>query len=386
MSTNETDRRRGDHGHYVDHAWLAQSTEEVLEPDLPIVDPHHHFWDRRPDNSLYLFPEFLEDIRASGHKIRGTVFVDCTSMYRAAGDPRFACVGEVEFVNGIAAMSASGGYGSLRAGSGIVGGVDLMVGAQAGDVLRACIDRAPDRFRGIRQLTAWDAHPDVNLLDFTTPRMLADPGFREGFAQLSPLGLSFDAFLYHPQMPELIDLVDAFPDTSVIVNHFGARAGLGPYAENPNETFRQWAARMGELARRPNVSLKLGGIGMRLAGFGFHDRDAPPTSQQLADAWHPAFETCMEAFGPDRLMFESNYPVDKSLCTYRAVWNTFKRLAGSLSTTEKGKLFAGTAVRVYRLPEELALATDGADPVVMGLPSVSTVKTSDPSANGTGGK
>jgi L-fuconolactonase len=374
MSTSENGRRRGDHGHYVDHVWLAQSKEEVLEPGIPIVDPHHHFWDRRPENSLYLFPEFLEDIRDSGHQIRGTVFVDCTSMYRAQGDRQYACIGEVEFVNGIAAMSASGGYGALRAGAGIVGGVDLMGGAAAGEVLQACIDRAPDRFRGIRQLTAWDAHPDVNLLDFTTPLMLSDRKFREGFAQLAPLGLSFDAFLYHPQMPELIDLVDAFPDTTIIINHFGARAGLGPYAQNRDETFHHWAAHMRELAKRPNVSLKLGGIGMRLAGFGFHDRDEPPTSQQLADAWRPAFETCMEAFGPDRLMFESNYPVDKSLCTYRVVWNTFKRLAASLSAAEKGKLFAGTAIRVYRLPGELALPQGGTPPVSIGLPSVATVK------------
>jgi L-fuconolactonase len=363
-------RRRGDHGHYVDHVWLALSQEEVLEPDLPIVDPHHHLWDRRPENSLYLFPEFLDDIQRSGHQVRGTVFVDCTSMYRAEGERRFACVGEVEFVNGVAAMSASGGYGALRACAGIVGGVDLAEGASARDVLEACIERAPDRFRGIRQLTAWDSHPDVNMLDFTTPLMLSDRTFREGFAQLAPLGLTFDAFLYHPQMPELIDLVDSFPDTTVIINHFGARAGLGPYADKPDETFRVWAGHMRELAKRPNVYVKLGGIGMRLAGFGYHDRDAPPTSKQLADVWRPAFETCIAAFGPDRAMFESNYPVDKSLCTYRTVWNTFKRLARDFSSIEKEKLFSGTAVRVYRLPVELSMPMTKMSPVAVGLPSV----------------
>ncbi|MDO8704415.1 MAG: amidohydrolase family protein [Sulfuricaulis sp.] len=340
--------------HFVDEAWLALRGEDVLEPDVPIVDPHHHLWDRRP-HSLYLLPELLKDINDSGHHVRGTVFAECTSMYRADGDPRLACIGQVEFVNGIGAMSASGVYGAVRACAGIVGKVDLTEGASVVEVLQECIRRAPDRFRGIRQMAAWDASPQVSsLVRPPPPNLLEHPGFRAGFAQLAPLGLSFDAWVYHPQLGQLIALADEFPATSIILNHMGGRAALGPYAARREEVFQEWRQSMRELARRPNVTVKLGGIGMRLGGFDFHDRDLPPTSRELAQAWRPSFETCVEAFGPERSMFESNFPVDKSACTYRVMWNTFKRLAQDYSASEKASLFAGTAVRVYRLPQALA--------------------------------
>lgn len=338
--------------HYVDDAWLALRTEEVIEPARPIVDPHHHLWDR-PHNT-YLLPHLLQDI-VSGHNVRGTVFVDCSSMYRAEGDPRFASVGEVEFINGIAATSASGYYGPVRACAGIVGKVDLTMGAFAREVLQACVARAPDRFRGIRHMAAWDASPEVSaLLRPPPPDMMLDARFREGFAQLAPLGLSFDAWCYHPQLPQLIDLVDAFPDTVVIVNHMGGRAALGPYAGRQDEVFRDWKASMQALAQRPNVRVKLGGIGMRLGGFDFFDRELPPTSAELADTWQPYVQTCIEAFGSERAMFESNFPVDKSCCSYRVLWNAFKRMAAGCSDDEKASLFAGAAITAYRLPGSLA--------------------------------
>ncbi len=353
-STNAKVLRGAAPHHFVDDEWLALRTEPVLEPDLPIFDPHHHLWDRRP-HSLYLLPELLKDIADSGHLIRGTAFVECTSMYRTDGDPRFACLGQIEFVNGIGAMSASGVYGAVRACAGIIGKVDLIEGESAAEVLQACISRAPDRFRGIRQMAAWDASPEVStLVRPPPPNLLADPGFRRGFAQLAPLNLSFDAWVYHPQLNQLIDLVDAFPKTSVVLNHMGGRAALGPYAGKRDLVFQEWSHSIRELAARPNVTVKLGGIGMRLGGFDFHDRDQPPTSQELADAWRPLFEVCVEAFGPGRAMFESNFPVDKSCCSYRVMWNTFKRLARNFSPDEKKALFASNAVRVYRLPPELA--------------------------------
>lgn len=339
--------------HLWDDDWLALRTEDVIEPELPIIDAHHHFWQRKDP---YFAPQLLEDVR-SGHMVRGTVYMECTSMYRAGGDPRFASVGEVEFVNGIAASFASGFYGEVRLCAGIVGRVDLTMGALAGEVLKACISRAPDRFRGIRHMAGWDADPEVNMLMRPPPRdLMLETAFREGFAALGPLGLSFDAHCYHPQIPQLIDLVDAFPDTRIIVDHLGGLVRHGPYADDLDLTFRTWKAGVEELAERPNVFMKIGGMAMRGMGFDFIDRELPPTSEELAAAWKPFVETCIDAFGPSRAMFESNFPVDKASVSYRVLWNTYKRIVADYSDSEKSELFAGTAIRAYRLPAELGVA------------------------------
>jgi L-fuconolactonase len=254
-------------------------------------------------------------------------------------------------------MSASGVYGPVRVAAGIVGKVDLRLGSFAQEVLEACVARAPERFRGIRHMAAWDASPEVSSLLRPPPKdLLLDPAFREGYAVLGRMGLSFDAWMYHPQLPQLVDLIDAVPDTPVVLNHLGGRAGLGPYAGRGDEVFKAWKASIEALAERPNVTVKLGGIGMRLGGFDFHERPLPPSSKELAQAWGPYVQTCIEAFGPPRAMFESNFPVDKSCCTYRVMWNTFKRMAEGFSESEKADLFAGSAVRAYRLPAELAQA------------------------------
>jgi L-fuconolactonase len=338
---------------YVDEGWLALRTEEALDPQLPIVDAHHHFWRRA---TPYFVPELLADL-ACGHHLRGTVYIECSTMYRADGDPRFASVGEVEYVNGIGAEFASGCHGQVRACSGIVGRVDLSQGAAARDVLEAMLARAPERLRGIRQMAAWDASPDVNVLKRPPPPdLLLDPRFRQGFRHLGALGLSFDAWLYHPQLPQLIDLVDAFPDTVVIVDHVGGPVLTGPYAEHHDDAVARWRQSIRELARRPNVMVKIGGLNSRLHGSDFMDRELPPTSEELAQAWRPYVETCIEAFGSRRAMFESNFPVDKCGCSARVLWNTFKRLAAGCSKDERADLFAGTAVRTYRLPDALRRA------------------------------
>lgn len=335
---------------YVDDEWLAQRTEEVLDPTRPIVDAHHHLWDR---SGPYLEPQLAQDLRC-GHDIRGTVYVECSFMYRADGDPRFASVGEVEYVNGVAAIFASGRHGPRRACAGIVGKVDLTLGAFAEEVLHACMARAPDRFRGVRQMAAWDASPEVNLLMRPPPKdLMLDRRFREGFAKLSPLGLSFDAWVYHPQLPQLTDLVDEFPDTRVIVDHVGGLVATGPYASRKDECFREWQASLRALAQRPNVFVKIGGMNSRMHGGDFIDRKLPPTSEELAEAWQPYVHTCIEIFGPQRCMFESNFPPDKCGVSARVLWNAFKRLAAGCSESEKADLFAGNAIRLYRLPPEL---------------------------------
>jgi predicted TIM-barrel fold metal-dependent hydrolase len=330
--------------------WLALHEEEILDPARRIVDPHHHLWDR--GGQRYLIEEITSDI-ASGHNVVATVYVEARSMYRAQGPDAFRPVGEVEFANGAAAMSASGGYGPAAVCAGIVGHVNLLLGEGARDVLEAEISAGQGRFRGIRHSSAWDADPDVAHMYATRPRgLLLDPTFRKGFACLAPLGLSFDAWLFHPQIGELTDLARAFPDTRIVLDHCGGPAGIGVYANRRDEIFVTWKDSILQIAKCPNVAVKLGGLAMCLLGFDFHRRPVPPSSQELAAAWRPYIETCIEAFGPQRCMFESNFPPDKGQCSYPVVFNAFKRIAASCSETEKTALFSRTAMDVYRLKLE----------------------------------
>ena len=327
--------------------WLARGREEILEPDLPIVDPHHHLWDR--PGWRYLFDDLLADI-GSGHKIVATVFCEARAMRRADGPEEMRVVGETEFVNGVAAISASGLYGPTRIAAGIVGHVDLRLGARAKPVLEAQIRAGGGRFRGIRHIGSWSDVPGLMNPGHPAPRRLfGDKTFREGFALLAPLGLSFDAWLYHPQVDDVTDLARAFPDTKIVMNHVGGPLGIGPYRGRRDEIFAEWKRSMLELAKCPNVSVKLGGLGMRFGGFDFFQQPEPPSSRQLADAWRPYLETCIEAFGPGRGMFESNFPVDKGSCSYPAVWNAFKRVAAGATAEVKADLFSRTAAKFYRL-------------------------------------
>jgi predicted TIM-barrel fold metal-dependent hydrolase len=327
--------------------WLAQHTEEIIDPQRPIVDPHHHLWDR--GGLRYMIEEMAEDI-ASGHNIVATVYVDCRSMYRAGGPEAFRPVGEVEFANGVAAMAASGGYGKALICAGIVSHVNLLLGDGAKPVLEAEITAGNGRYRGIRHSSAWDAETDVASMYATRPQgLLLDSTFRKGFACLAPLGLSFDAWLFHPQLSEFTDLARAFPETRIVLDHCGGPVGLGRFAGHREDTFTAWKASILEVAKCPNVNVKLGGLAMRLLGFDFHERPTPPTSEQAATAWRPYIETCIEAFGPERCMFESNFPPDKGQCSYQVIFNAFKRIAAQYSEAEKTALFSKTAADVYRL-------------------------------------
>ena len=271
-------------------------------------------------------------------------------MVRATGPEELRPVGETEFVNGVAAMSASGIYGKTKVCAGIVGHADLTLGSRVEPVLAAHIRAGGDRFRGIRHITAWDGDDSIRNPAYSPPPgLLADKAFREGFAVLARLGLSFDAWLYHPQINELTDLARAFPRAKIVLNHVGGPIGIGPYAGKRKEVFAAWAASIEALAACPNVCVKVGGLGMRMGGFGFHEKAEPPSSETLAAAWRPYVETCIEAFGPSRCMFESNFPVDKGSYSYPVFWNACKLLAKAASHGEKADLFAGTAARFYRL-------------------------------------
>ena len=331
-------------------AWLAKRPPETaLESDLPIIDPHHHLWDT-PQRGSYFLPDLLADI-GGGHNIVSTVYLECQSMYRKHGPAEMAPVGEVEFVNGVAAMSASGAYGPCRVAEGIVGYADLRAGARVREVLQAEIAAGGGRFRGIRQGVAWDADETVGKFASRAvpPHLVRDLVFREGFAQLAPLGLSFESWQYHPQLSDAIDLARAFPDTTIILNHVGGVLGVGPYSGRRSEILSTWQKNIKDLATCPNVNVKLGGVGMTSFGFEFHEREVPPTSDDLASAWRQYIEPCIEAFGINRCMFESNFPPDKQSGGYTELWNAFKRITTGASATEKTALYSGTAARVYRL-------------------------------------
>ena len=324
-------------------------TEEIIEPDLPICDPHHHLWDF--PNGRYLLDELLADL-GSGHKIESTVFVECGAMYSADASRLMSPVGETEFVNGVAAMSASGRYGPVRACAGIVGFADL-THADVGEALAAHIRAGGGRFRGIRHTGAWDPSDDVrNGHTNPPPGLYGREDFRRGFAQLAPNGLSFEAWQFHPQLPEVADLAAAFPETTIVLDHVGGVLGIGPYAGRRDEEFARWKRDMALVAQHENVVVKLGGLGMAICGFEFHKREALPSSAELAEAWRPYVETCIELFGPRRAMFESNFPVDRVSCDYATLWNALKRLAAGASADEKALLFRDVARSTYRLDEE----------------------------------
>lgn len=331
--------------------WLQSIVEEALEPELPICDPHHHLWEFRHERVAhrYLLNDILADVNA-GHNIVSTVFIECGAMYRANGPEHLRVVGETEFVNGIAAMSASGLYGPCRIAAGIVGTANLKLGSAVGEVLDAHIRSGGGRFRGIRHQATWDASDEVgNGRNVTAPHLFLDPAFREGFAELAQRGLSFEAWCYHHQIPEVTGLARAFPDTTIVLNHFGGPLGIGPYAGRRDAVFSQWKRDISELATCGNVVAKLGGINMELNGFGWHEQAAPPGSEALMQATRPYYEHTIEAFGPERCMFESNFPVDMVSCGYTVLWNSFKRLTAGYSAGNKAKLFHDTAARVYRL-------------------------------------
>ena len=321
--------------------------EDILEPDLEICDPHHHLWDF--PNSVYLLPQLLADL-TSGHKVESTVFVECGAFYRASGPEGMRFVGETEFVGGQAAMAASGRYGPILACEGIVGRADLTGGAAVGEVLDAHIRAGMGRFKGIRHAGAYDPSPDIRRSHTAPPpNLYGRADFREGFAELGRRGLSFEAWQYHPQLGEVAALADAFPDTAILLNHVGGPLGIGPYADRRDEVFAVWKTGIEDLAKRPNVWVKLGGLGMTTLGFGFHHRDPRPGSAELADVWRPYLETCLAAFGVGRGMFESNFPVDGASCDYATLWNALKRVAAGCSPDEKAALFRDNARRFYRL-------------------------------------
>jgi predicted TIM-barrel fold metal-dependent hydrolase len=310
--------------------------EEILEPELLICDPHHHLWDR-PD-SRYMTEELIADT-SSGHRVAQTVFIECRSGYRTDGPPGFRPVGETNFV--VAAEP-----GDLIAG--IVGFADLRI-PEIDQVLAAHVEAGNGRFRGIRHSNAWDASPDVSPTGRAPAGLLGDVAFRSGFTALGRAGLSFDAWMYHPQIIELVDLARTHPEVPIVLDHLGAPIGIGPYSGRRDEVLQAWRSAMQGLATCPNVVVKLGGIGMPVFGMDWHTRPDGASSEELAATWGGEIRWCIEQFGVGRCMFESNFPVDRASCSYPVLWNAFKRIVADASPAEKAALFHDTATSFYRL-------------------------------------
>jgi L-fuconolactonase len=331
--------------------WLPLVHEEVVEPDLVIVDPHHHLWNY-PDRLGYQPRYLLDELQAdtgSGHRVEQTVFVECDWAYRADGPEHLRCVGETEFVAAVASASERTKGARIAA---IVSSCDLTLDRSLlADVLDAHETAGAGLFRGIRHRLANDptgsAH--TSRAQAPNPDLMGLDSFRRGVGELGRRGHSFEAWVYHPQLPELVEFARSVPDTVVILNHIGAPLGIGSWADRHDEVLADWRASLAALSACENVVVKLGGIGMPIYGMGWEQRDRPATSEEIVAAWGEPIRFIIERFGPSRCMFESNFPVDKVSCSYRVLWNAFKKMTADLDAGDRSMLFAGTARRVYRL-------------------------------------
>ncbi|MBF9032658.1 amidohydrolase family protein [Rhodobacterales bacterium HKCCE2091] len=328
---------------------LEGRDEPILEPDLPILDSHIHLFDL-PGNR-YMLEDYLADANA-GHNIVGSIYCETQAFSRPDGPEHLRPLGEVEFANGVAAMCASGVYGSCKVAHGIIGHANLTLGSVVGELLDRCMEAAPDRFRGIRHVAVEppDDRAYKYIMTFRPPRgVLETPGYPLGLAELEKRNLVFDAAVWHPTVPRLIELVDQFPNLTFVLNHMACAVGVDMSDTEKAELFTTWSTNLREIAKRPNVVCKTGGLGMPFWGFGFEEREDPVGSGELAAAWRPFLETAIEAFGADRCMMESNFPPDGRSGGFVPTWNAYKILTANASDDEKAALYHGTAARVYDL-------------------------------------
>jgi L-fuconolactonase len=329
--------------------WLALTTETPLEPEIPICDPHHHFWEYRPEPAAYqryLLQELADDIN-SGHNVRSTVFVEARSNYRADGPEEMRSVGEVEFVESLATAGATGQYGPGRPAAAIIGRADLKLGDRVTPVLEALQAASPNRFRGIRHSVGWDPHPEVENREIEG--CLTNEGYQAGARALSSMGLCLETSMYFPQMPELVEFAKGVPDLTIVLNHLGGLMRVGPYGNRDDEVMETWRSGIDAVAECPNIIMKLGGIGMPRIGFDWHTRAKPVGSEEMAQSIAPFMNHSIEKFGSNRCMFESNFPVDKVSFSYNVMYNAFKRVSQGYSASERADLFHDTAARVYRI-------------------------------------
>ncbi len=326
--------------------WLAQVEEDIIEPGLPIIDPHHYLW-RHPGLDPYLI-ENLWDDTSSGHNVVKTVFVECFAQYRQDGPEQERSLGETEFVRQQAEASDKDPKKATIAG--IVGHVDLSIGESLQALLQQHIELAGGRFRGIRDAGARAEHPEIMQI---AGRAAVDhyqrKSFREGVRLLGKMGLTYDTWHYHYQNRDFLDLAQACPETMMVLDHFGTPLGVGPYASQKDAIFEQWKKDIADIAKCPNVVAKIGGLAMPDNGFGWHERETPPTSDDFFEAQRDYYLHTIECFGPDRCLMESNFPVDRFSISYHVLYNGLKKIVADFSETEKLAMFHDTSARVYSL-------------------------------------
>ena len=332
--------------------WLSLRTEAAMDPKQQIIDPHHHLWNR--NDSTYLANELLADTGGT-HNVTHTVFVECRSKWDRDADAHLAPVGETRFVAGEAAEMAERDGAVIGA---IVSHADLMLGEQVEEVLAAHEKAGAGLFRGIRHATPWDEDPQAhNAHTGATQHMMQTDGFINGARTLAEMGFSFDSWLYHHQIPELVELAHAVPELSIVLDHLGGRLGVGSYATRRAEVVAQWKQAMSAAAECSNIVLKVGGIGMdNTFGTGWSDFHKPPSSEQVADYWSDDVRWSIDTFGPSRCMFESNFPVDRQSLPYAVLWNAMQIMAADYSAEEQADLFVNTAAATYRIDLEAASA------------------------------
>jgi len=331
--------------------WLALTTEETLEPEIAICDPHHHFWVHRPepvDYQQYLLPDLAADVN-SGHNVRSTVFIEVHCEYRTDGPEEMRPVGEVEYVQTIADASAAGDHGPTKAAAAIIGHADLKLGEGVRPVLEAMRAASPNRFRGVRHSVGWDESPE--LANRETKGALGTESYRAGAKVLAGMGLILENSLYFHQAAELADFARALPELTIVLNHIGGLVRVGPYANRDEYVLPEWRKGIELMAKAPNIVMKLGGVGQTRFAYGWDERETPIGSAELAETLGPLMNHCIQMFGPERCMFESNYPVDKISYSYNVLYNAFKRLSKDYSATERANLFHDTAARVYNISD-----------------------------------
>ena len=331
-----------------------QADESPIDAERVVVDPHHHLWDHSnspavaPGTKPFLIQEMMVTIQGSGQNVTHTVYLECHSMHRQDGPVEMRPIGETEFANGMAAMAASGRYGNTRVAHGIVGTAELTLGARVRPVLEAHLAAGNGRFRGIRVPSAYTEGKMFGYpTDPSLRGVMLNPALHAGVRELAPLGLTLDLWCFHPQLGELAHLASACPRTVIVLDHLGTPELFKAPSHQHRDIIASWRQGIFELARRPNTRIKLGGLASNFSGpLGGPLGTTPST--QLAVEWKELIETCIEAFGASRCMFESNFPTD-TLCTYGAMWNAYKRITAGCSEAEKQRLFSGTAREVYRL-------------------------------------
>ncbi|MFK7753138.1 MAG: amidohydrolase [Sedimentitalea sp.] len=322
--------------------WLGLVQEPILDPTREIVDPHHHLWVHGDNDAVYELDELARDTSA-GHNVVQTMFIECRSYYDLAAPPHLQSVGETRQVTAMA-QSAKGAKIA-----GIIAQADLRL-PQLDDVLTAHIDAGQGLVRGIRHSGACDPEPDRLMIPGRgTPGLYHDADFRRGLARLGARGLTYDTWHYHHQNTDFIDLAKAVPDTALVLDHFGTPLGVGRFEGQREDIFDQWRRDMDALSQCPNVHAKLGGFNMPDNGWRWDRRALPPSSDEMVDSQGKWYNHMIGCFGPERCMFESNFPVDRVSISYAVLWNAFKKIAAPFDDPAKSNLFSQTARRVYGL-------------------------------------